>query len=124
MVIVAFVAGLIVGIAGDHVYLFHVHRLFPGHRMADFAAHRIADRLDSELHLTPQQKTLVQQIIDHHRARIDAMMRGVHPQIRQELDATNAEIEKILTPDQRAQFAKIRMRMPRRPPGMGPPPPR
>jgi Spy/CpxP family protein refolding chaperone len=122
VVIVAFIAGLFAGAAGDRFYLFRTHRLFPGRHMMDFAAHRIVDRLDRELHLTPQQKTQVQQIIDRHRVRIDAVMSGVRPQVRQELDATNAEIEKILTPDQRTQFGKMRMRMPGRR-GMGPPPP-
>ena len=94
--------------------------MFPGRR--DFGAARIVERLNRELHLTSQQKSAVQQIIDRHRARIDALMTGVRPQIRQELDATNAEIDKILTPDQRAAFAKMRMHMPGRR-GMGGPPP-
>lgn len=122
--IVAFIAGFIVGMAGDRLYLFHSHRLFPSRRMAEFAAHRIVDRMDHELHFTPQQKAQVQQIIDRHHVRIDALMSGVRPQIRQELDASNAEIEKILTPDQRVQFSKMRMRMGGRRgmPPPGPPP--
>jgi hypothetical protein len=116
VVIVAFIAGGFVGLAADHIFL--VHHLFFSR---GFAAHRIVERLDRELNLTPQQKTAVQQIIERHRARIDAIMGGVRPQVRRELDATNAEIEKVLTPDQRDKFAKMRMRMPRR--GMGPHPP-
>ena len=106
VVIVAFIAGLFAGIAGDRLYF---HRMFPGRR--DFGSAHLADRLNRELHFTSQQKTAVQQIIDRHRARIDTLMSGVRPQIHQELDATNAEIDKILTPDQRATFAKMRMRM-------------
>ena len=71
----------------------------------------MAERLGRELQLTPQQKTQVQQVIERHRAKIDAMMSSVRPQVRQELDATNAEIEKVLTPDQRTKFAKLRMRV-------------
>lgn len=112
--IVAFVAGVLVGVAGDH--LLFIHHLMAG-RGGRFAASRIVDRLDHELHLTPQQRSQAQQIIDRHRVRIDAVMGNV----RQEIDATNAEIEKILTPDQRTAFAKMRMRMPGRR-GMGPPP--
>lgn len=114
VVLVAFIAGLFVGIAGDRLYF---HRMFPGRR--DFASRRIVDRLDHELHLSSQQKTAVQQIIDRHRVRIDTVIR---PQMRQELDATNAEIDKVLTPDQRAAFAKMRMHMAGRH-GMGGPPP-
>ena len=113
---VAFIAGLFVGIAGDRLYF---HRMFPGRR--DFASRRIVDRLSSELHLSSQQKTEVQQIIDRHRVRIDTVIR---PQMRQELDAMNAEIDKVLTADQRAEFAKMRMRMAgRHGMGGGPPPP-
>ena len=124
--IVAFIAGLIVGIAGDRFYLFRSHRLFPSRKSADFAAHHIVDRMDRELHFTAEQKAQVQQIIDRHRVRIDALMSGVRPQVRQELDASNAEIEKILTPDQRVQFSKMRMKMPGGRRGLGPsgPPPK
>ncbi len=108
VVIVAFLAGILVGVAGDHLYLIHNGRLFPRHA-ARFAADRLAERLAGELELTPQQKTQVQQIIERHRARIDAVMSNVRPQVRGEIDATNAEIETILTPAQRTKFATLRM---------------
>jgi Spy/CpxP family protein refolding chaperone len=117
VVIIAFVAGLFVGIAGDRLYF---HRMFPGRR--DFGGGRIVERLNRELHLTADQKSQVQKIIDSHRAHIESLMTNVRPEIRKELDATNAEIEKVLTPEQRAQFEKIRMRMQSRH-GMPPPPP-
>ena len=117
VVIVAFIAGLFAGIAGDRLYF---HRMFPGRR--DLGSGHIVDRLNRELHFSSQQKTEVQQIFDRHRVKIDALMSGVRPQIHQEIDATNAEIDKILTPDQRVTFAKIRMRMQQRR-GMGPQPP-
>lgn len=110
VVIVAFLAGIFVGVAGDHLYLIHSGRLFPRHG-ARFAADRMADRLGRELDLTAQQKTQVQQIIEKHRAKIDAAMASVRPQVRQELDATNTEIETILNAEQKAKFAKLRMRM-------------
>src|SRR5437764_253383 len=58
---------------------------------------------------------------------------SVRPQVRQELDATNAEIEKVLTPEQRTKFEALqlqhrRQRMNRRgahgmAPGLPPAPP-
>jgi len=125
VVIAAFIAGLFVGVAGDRFYLFRHGRLFPSHRVGDFAASRIVDRLDHDLHLTPQQKTQIQQIIDRHRTRIDSLMTGVRPQVRQELDTANGEIEKLLTPEQQEKFKKMRMRMrmPGGRRGMPPPPP-
>ena len=120
VVIVAFFAGLLVGVAGDRFYLIRSHRLFP-HRAMQFAARRIVEHLDRDLHLTPQQKVEIQAIIDRHRVRMESIMSGVRPQMRQEIDAANAEIETVLTPQQRAEFEKTRMRMgPRH--GFGPPP--
>ena len=106
VVVVAFITGILVGVAGDHLY----GRLFPRHT-ARFSAGRMADNLGRKLQLSPQQKTQVQQIIERHRAKIDAAMSNVRPQVRQELDATNKEIENILTPEQRTKFAELRMRM-------------
>jgi hypothetical protein len=110
VVIVAFLAGILVGVAGDHLYLIRSGRLFPRHG-SHFAADRMTDRLANELQLSAQQKTQVQQIIERHRAKIDAAMSNVRPQVRQELDATNAEIEAVLTPDQRTKFAALRMHL-------------
>jgi Spy/CpxP family protein refolding chaperone len=110
VVIVAFVAGLLAGVAGDHLYLMHSGRLSPRHA-ARFAADRMAERLGRELQLTAQQKTQVQQILERHRAKIDAAMSSVRPQVRQELDASNNEIANILTPEQRTKFAALRMRV-------------
>lgn len=122
--IAVFIGGMLVGIAGDRFYLFRQHRLFPSGPAAPFATGRIVEHLDRELHLTPQQKTAVQRIIDQHHVRIDGVMSGVQPQVRAELEAANAEIEKILTPQQREEFKKIRMRVPRlRRHGFPPPPP-
>jgi Spy/CpxP family protein refolding chaperone len=111
VVVVAFVAGILVGVAGDHLYLIKSGRLSPRHASSRFAADRMTDRLTHELDLSPQQKTQVQQIIERHRAKIDATMANVRPQVRQELDATNAEIEKVLTPEQKTKFANLRMRI-------------
>jgi len=110
VVIVAFLAGILAGVAGDHLYLIKSGRLSPRHT-SRFASDRMAERLTKELDLSPQQKTQVQQIIERHRAKIDATMASVRPQVRQELDATNAEIETVLTPEQKTKFANLRMRI-------------
>ena len=107
MVIAAFVGGVFVGIAGDHFYLFHRRRPPFG----QFVTRRIVEHLDRELNLTSQQKAAVEHIIDQHHTRIDALMSGIQPQVRAEIDAANAEIDKILTPQQRDQFNKMRMRI-------------
>jgi Spy/CpxP family protein refolding chaperone len=109
VIVVAFIAGILAGVAGDHLYLIRSGRLSPRH--GRFSADRMTDRLTHQLNLSAQQKTQVQQIIERHHAKIDATMANVRPQVRQELDATNAEIEKVLTPEQKTKFADLRMRI-------------
>jgi Spy/CpxP family protein refolding chaperone len=109
VVVVAFIAGILVGVAGDHFYLIRSGRLSPRH--GRFAADRMTDRLTHELDLSPRQKTQVQQIVERHRAKIDATMAAARSQVRQELEATNAEIETVLTPEQKTKFANLRMRI-------------
>ncbi len=109
VVIVAFFAGILVGVAGDRLYLVRSGRLVPSHPR--FSSERMADHLGRELALSPSQKTQIQAIIEHHHAKIETVTNNVRPQIRQELDATNAEIDTVLTPEQRTKFASLRMRM-------------
>jgi Spy/CpxP family protein refolding chaperone len=103
----ALLAGMVLGIAGDRAWLWHTRQLAPRHapRLGMLVEH-----LDRELHFTPQQKQAVTQVIDSHRKRIEAISASVRPQMRAELDATNAEIEKLLTPEQRAKFQQLQQR--------------
>jgi len=87
------------------------HRILPSHRRLENASQRIVNHLDRELHFTPGQRAEVQQIIDRHRQRIEAIWASVRPQTRQEIDATNTEIERVLTPEQQAKFKTMRMNM-------------
>lgn len=108
MVVIAFIAGLFVGVAGDRVYLFRSRQLMDRHR-PQFVSRRVVERIDRELHLSPQQRSAVQQAVERHHARIGGIMNGLRPQMRQEVEAANAEIEKVLTPEQREKFGKMRM---------------
>lgn len=106
LIAAAFVVGVLAGVAGDRVWtLRHGQR-----RGGRVSTSRIADRLERELNLSPQQKTAVRTILDRHRTQIDLLMRNVRPQVRQEVDASNREIETVLTPEQRAKFEEIRKR--------------
>ena len=120
LVSIAFAAGLLIGVAGDRVYLIHGHQLLPG-RAFEFASRHLVDRMDHELDLTPQQREQVQGIVDRHHARIKAIWSAVRPQARVEIDQANQEIARILTPDQRVRYEKLRMEMAhRQPPGPRP----
>lgn len=110
VVVSAFLAGLLVGVAGDHVYLLHSHQLFPRHGM-EAMKQRMFHRLDHELNLSRPQREQVHRILDTHHQRIEALSRSVRPQIREELERANREISAILTPEQKVKYEAIRLRM-------------
>ncbi|HUP59955.1 MAG TPA: hypothetical protein VNA69_06010 [Thermoanaerobaculia bacterium] len=112
IVIIAFVAGVFTGIFAEHVWRM---RRGPRH-IPPMAARAMIERLDHRLDLTGEQRAKIEQVIDRHHARIEEITAATRPQVRRELDAANAEIEQILTPDQREKFQKMRMRLgPRHP---------
>lgn len=111
LIAAVFAVGVLAGIAADHVWLL---RHGPRHGGGRISTSRMADRLARELKLTPEQKTQVTQILDRHRTKIDVLMSNVRPQVRQEVDASNREIDSILTPDQRTKFQEMRKRSEKR----------
>lgn len=108
VVLAAFASGLVVGAVGDRLWMMH-HGPGP-HRVAIhvITAH-VLSRLDQELKLTPGQHEAVKKILDAHAVRIQAISDGMRPQIRQEIDRNNAEIEQVLDPGQRQKFDKLKM---------------
>ena len=126
LVAVAFVAGALIGFAGGRVYsMFHGPLRGRG---PDFMRGRIVSHLHRELNLSEQQHDQIAQIMDRHHKRMQEISAGIRPQMRQELDAANREIEALLTPEQREKFKKMRIRMDHMPRrgrvrGGGPPPP-
>lgn len=122
---VVFVAGLVIGFAADRAYLVMHGRLPMRHGPGDRMVKHLVDRLDRELKLTPAQRTSVSAILNRSRDRIDAIYGGIRPQVRAQIDATSAEIEKVLTPEQRTKFVELRAKMEARHhdgPFGGPPP--
>jgi hypothetical protein len=110
VVLVAFVAGIVVGLAGDRVYLLRTHQIFPP-RGGKTMTHHLVDRLDRELHFDAQQRTQVESILERRRQRIDTIWSAARPAVEKEISATNAEIEKVLRPEQVKTFKSIQMRM-------------
>ena len=106
IVVTAFVAGLFVGVAGDRFALYRTGRLFPRRVPGHLAAY-----LTHELKLNDHQRVQIETIVNDHRTKIDAAYKNVQPQMRKEIDAANAEIEAVLTPDQRTKFRAMRERV-------------
>ena len=117
LVAVAFVAGALIGFAGGRVYSIY-HLLHRGPR-SEFVRDRILGHLDRELSLTPQQREQIGGIMDRHHKRMQELTESIRPQMHQELDSANREIEAVLTPEQRKKYEAMRMRMERFMPGHG-----
>ena len=107
--VITFIVGGIVGVVVDRTMIMRGGGTH--HPSAQF----ITRRLDKRLHFTDQQRTQVTEIIDRHQKRIAAVWANVWPSVHAEVEAANIEIDRVLTPEQRVTFAKIRTHvMPRR----------
>ena len=115
LVFVAFVSGVIVGIAGDRLWLFKMRH--EGRPMPRPSPEHITRVLDRRLDLTDDQRRQVGEILERHGKAIEALSAVTRPQVHREILQANAEIERILTPEQRRKFDRLKMRLlPRHPP--------
>jgi len=114
VVVLTFVAGVAVGMFSSHVMM-----LRGGHGAPPFPTRAMVNRLDRHLDLTDAQRAKVQEIIERRHARIAETWSSVRPKVSEEIARANAEIDAVLTSEQRTRFAKMKMRMGRR---GGPPP--
>ena len=105
VLVLTFGAGFIGGAAAHHLWFAHREGVRP------FMTHAMVNRLDRRLDLTDTQRKQIEEILRRRHRNIDAMWSGVRPRVRAEVEATNAEIAKVLTPAQRAKFEKIRMHL-------------
>ena len=88
-----FVAGFLVGVVTDRIM--HFRRGGP----PPLVAQTLLNRLDRQLDLTDEQRAGIREIILRRHARMN-----------DEIALANADIEKLLTPEQREKFRKLRMR--------------
>jgi Spy/CpxP family protein refolding chaperone len=72
-----------------------------------------------ELKLTDAQRKQIETIFESHRPQLSVLRDSVREKFEQERKAIDAEIEKVLTPEQRERFHEISERMRSRafPPG-------
>lgn len=105
VLLLTFGAGFIGGAAAHHLLIAHRETMRPVETRA------MLHRLDRRLDLTDAQRTQVEEILTRRQARIHSIWTGVRPRVRAELEATNEEIARVLTPDQRTKFEKMRMHL-------------
>jgi Spy/CpxP family protein refolding chaperone len=110
VVLFAFVAGLVVGAAGSRLWHLRGGRRVIHVKQMQFMSDRVLHRLDRELDLTAEQRAQIEKILRARTERMDRVWGDIGPRVRKEMDATNAEIERVLTPEQREKFSKLKMR--------------
>jgi len=108
VVLLTFTAGVAVGVFTSHMVILH-----GGHGAPRFPTTAMVNRLDRRLDLTDAQRAQVEQIIRRRHARIDGMWDDLRPRMRAEIDQTNAEISRILTPEQRVKFERLKFHVSR-----------
>jgi Spy/CpxP family protein refolding chaperone len=110
VLVITFLSGAAAGFLLAHLGMLR-RGLFPGR--GRHVPQMMVRHLSRTLDLTDEQRKKVEGIVMRHHARIMQLQDSTRPQVRQELDAANREIEAVLTPEQREKFAKMRMRLER-----------
>ena len=72
---------------------------------------RARQRFASELGLTPAQEIQVDSIMTRGMSMRRALEDSMRPRMRTQLDSTRAQIERVLTPEQRQKFEAWRSRV-------------
>jgi Spy/CpxP family protein refolding chaperone len=115
VIVMSLLTGVFLGVAIDRrVFLPHAPMYMRTHGRGPGLPHRLA----SELGLSPAQSASVDSIMRHRMSQRDSLMAHTWPVMRQLLDSTRYDIERILTPEQRAKFEQLRYREFDGPPGM------
>jgi Spy/CpxP family protein refolding chaperone len=131
VLVLALVSGVLLGIAADRLLLLpggHRRGMMPEMLAPRFlfgppdgggrsskgpfepSAEWVTNRLTDELGLTEAQRVRVESIVTRRMAERRELVAPAKERMRQLLDSTRADIEAVLTPDQRAKLAKLRER--------------
>ena len=94
--VITLLAGAVLGAIADRLIFLRVGMPHP-------SAQFIVRRLDRRLHFNDQQRTQVTEIVSRHQQRIAGIWTGVRPAVDKEVESANAEIDLVLTPEQRVK---------------------
>ena len=104
---VTFIAGFVVGAVADRFILLH----HGPRRIPPMAVHAMIGRLDHQLDLSAGQRTEIEKILERRHQRIMKLTEDMRPRIGVEIEQANAEIERVLTPEQRRKFQDVKIRL-------------
>ena len=103
---------LLIGFGAGAVYgQWHARANFREHWKHGGMKEHLLKRFSSELHLTPEQQTQVAAIFDARHPQMMALQAEMRPQFEALRNSTQAEIRKVLTPDQMPKFNEMNARM-------------
>jgi hypothetical protein len=117
--LVAGVVIVLVLLAGIAIGFFLHHEVSWRHGPAGFAVggpppgprpeikNRMLERLDRDLKLTPDQHARIDTVLTRREADLRALMTETRPRFDSIAARTRSEIQAVLTPEQREEFAKI-----------------
>ena len=114
VVCITLIAGIVVGIGLDRALFRPKHGPFRpfaisrGGPNADSARTRMRAEFARQLHLTPDQQARIDTIMQRRTAVLDSIRKETMPQIRALIGATQAQIDSVLTPEQRETFQSLR----------------
>jgi Spy/CpxP family protein refolding chaperone len=83
----------------------------PPHGPPPGLKNRMLERLDRELKLTPEQHARIDTVLTRREADLRALMSETRPRFDSIASRTRSEIQAVLTPEQREEFAEIVQRM-------------
>lgn len=106
-----FLLGGLAGVALDRLVLSpkpaphkHVSRLSPE------SAHRYSRYLGKELSLSKEQEARVDSILIFRQSQTRALATEVHPRFEAIAEQTRADVEQVLTPEQKTKYEQLRAR--------------
>jgi Spy/CpxP family protein refolding chaperone len=107
LLVAVFAAGGLAGAATDRVL--HAGETRPPDQAGwDCRPPRGDHTLLDQLALAPEQRVRIDSIMDESRERIRAFWAHEGAQVRAMVDSTRAEVRSVLTPEQRAEYDRLR----------------
>jgi len=110
--IAVFVAG---GIIGALAVMHFVRPPFGSPPPADKITQHIIKDLRGTLHLSPSQAAKIEPIITQNVKELINFHRELEAHVQSSLDASDKQVEEVLDPAQKAEFAKFRAHRPHLP---------
>ena len=77
-------------------------------RLMELARMEVSEHMNQALDLTPEQQIAIDEAMERSRVDAQGVMSEFLPRLQGQMDSLHAEIERILTPEQRAAFQDFR----------------